>query len=417
MQDKIMKTVYLHIGLHKTGTTSIQRACLTSPQILKQYGRRYYDGIFSNWNHREVAYSILREDLEWPARDKFVTSREEAFHQTRKKILSELQDTQYLIISAEAISYLRYQFEIDRLKKLFPKDVEIIPILFRREKTEWLESYTRQFIDLMGHSPSQKIDSTLNVNENSWLMQHEELENILKRNFSQLMVLDYGPAVVSVFSQAIGVAERLPELKINSTKNNFTKQKIFQIGFNKCGTTSLAQFFAGNGIRTAHYARGQLARRLYLNLNSGLPVLSGLEKFTAFTDMEDPHENIFGHRHFKEIYAEYPGAYYILNTRNKINWLNSRFHHRSGLLVKIMKNKFELSDKEIVRYWSLEWDLHHAQVLRFFQDRGNFLLYNVEADSPEKLVKFLQPDFHCNPKLWKHLNKTTYNPSIQYASR
>lgn len=404
-----MKTVYLHIGLHKTGTTSIQASCLSSPLLLKKYGRHYFNGIFQNGNHREVAYSILREDLEWPARNQFTMSREHCFKKTQESIVSNLNKTDFLIISAEAISYLRHQLEIDRLKHLFPNGAEVIPILFLRDKLEWIESYTRQFMDKARHLPSEKTDSVLNVSKNSWLLQHEEIENLFKRNFPKTKVFKYNSDVVRNFSNAIGLGESLPQLRLNSTKNSFATKKIFQIGFNKCGTTSLAQFFTKNGIRTAHYSQGRLAKRLYLNLTSGSPILSGLEKIIAFTDMEEPNENIFGHRFFKEMYAEYPDAYFILNTRKKINWIKSRFHHKSGSLVRIMKDKFNLSDEEIARYWSLEWDAHHAEVKHFFKNRGTLLLYDIESDQPEKICNFLRNDYHCDASLWGHHNATKFS--------
>ena len=50
-----------------------------------------------------------------------------------------------------------------------------------------------------------------------------------------------------------------------STRAGRTR-RIFQIGFNKCGTRSLANFLNGNGIPTAHFRRGNLARALNSNL-------------------------------------------------------------------------------------------------------------------------------------------------------
>jgi len=36
-------------------------------------------------------------------------------------------------------------------------------------------------------------------------------------------------------------------------------KKIFQIGFNKCGTTSIHQFLLNNGIRSVHWEGGKIA--------------------------------------------------------------------------------------------------------------------------------------------------------------
>ena len=45
--------------------------------------------------------------------------------------------------------------------------------------------------------------------------------------------------------------------------------KIFQIGFNKCGTKTLHHYFSRNGIRSVHWDEGRLAQRMFANLASG----------------------------------------------------------------------------------------------------------------------------------------------------
>jgi len=45
--------------------------------------------------------------------------------------------------------------------------------------------------------------------------------------------------------------------------------KVFQIGFSKCGTTTLARFFSVNGVATVHHDFGYLAKTMQKNIKAG----------------------------------------------------------------------------------------------------------------------------------------------------
>ena len=56
---------------------------------------------------------------------------------------------------------------------------------------------------------------------------------------------------------------------MNNNNNKVIKNKIrvFQIGFNKCGTRSLFKFFKKNGIESIHYDKGNIAISMFNNFN------------------------------------------------------------------------------------------------------------------------------------------------------
>ena len=60
---------------------------------------------------------------------------------------------------------------------------------------------------------------------------------------------------------------------------------IFLIGFNKCGTTSFHDYFKANGISSVHWRANTLALTMQKNHNEGHPLLMGLDRWTAYTDM------------------------------------------------------------------------------------------------------------------------------------
>ena len=62
--------------------------------------------------------------------------------------------------------------------------------------------------------------------------------------------------------------------------------KIFQIGFNKCGTSTIHRYLRANGVKCVHWDDGRLAQRMFANLANGDNLMAGYEGFDAFTDME-----------------------------------------------------------------------------------------------------------------------------------
>ena len=161
--------------------------------------------------------------------------------------------------------------------------------------------------------------------------------------------------------------------------------KIFQIGFNKCGTTSLHHLFLESGINSIHYDEGKLARQIYLNYNAGNALLHGYKSYSAFTDMQNTKLNIYAHKYYKTFYQQYKGSYFILNTRPKENWIKSRCNHGKGALLKHFEVQFGFSAQQTIAYWSKEWDSFHKKTQEFFSNKTRFLKFDIENDPIEKI--------------------------------
>ena len=193
--------------------------------------------------------------------------------------------------------------------------------------------------------------------------------------------------------------------------------KVFQIGFSKCGTATLAGFFNANGIRTIHHQFGHLAFTMYDNYKNNKTLLAPIyQHYIVFTDMEnmfyDPPINI-GMIMFKEIDKQYPGSKFILNVRDKNAWLKSRSLHpinnrNSTTILELNAEILHTTKEEVLSRWSKEWDDHLRAVKDYFKDRPNDLLvFDIEKDEPQKLVNFFKEDFNLDAKYYKHLNKTS----------
>jgi glycogen synthase len=191
--------------------------------------------------------------------------------------------------------------------------------------------------------------------------------------------------------------------------------KIFQVGFNKCGTQTLHDFFWANKIRSIHYGCGKLAVSIDDNYMHNRPLISAeYQSYCGFFDMENIYadEPIYiAQKMFKELDNQYPGSKFILPVRDKAAWLNSRSKHidiaNQRTYVEVLCQQYNITKDELIDKWSQEWDKHHAEVLEHFKDRPqDLLIFHVGQDSPEKICEFFKDYFHLNPELYKHLNKT-----------
>lgn len=187
--------------------------------------------------------------------------------------------------------------------------------------------------------------------------------------------------------------------------------KIFQIGFNKCGTTTIHNFFSKNGLSSIHFARGNLAKIIHRKIARRQSNLLGRFKgFRVFTDMElvSPDNIIYAFYYFKQLDKKYPGSKFILNIRNIRHWIKSRLNHGNGSYLKNSMQYFNISKEEVIAKWKQEWYSHLKNVSMHFQNRPNDLLvFNIEKHNVDRIVKFFAPYFHLDKSFWDHKNKTS----------
>lgn len=192
--------------------------------------------------------------------------------------------------------------------------------------------------------------------------------------------------------------------------------KVFQIGFSKCGTITLADFFNANGIASIHHDFGKLPASMYRNFQAGKPLLNPeYQEYYLFTDMErmygNPPFNI-GMLMFKELDRQYPGSKFILNIRDKQAWLRSRASHPlsaqdTRTILEVNMQNLKLSKEEVLKLWSKEWDEHIVNVQAYFKDRPqDLIVFNIESDPPEKLAEFFKHNFYLDTSKYAHKNKT-----------
>lgn len=173
------------------------------------------------------------------------------------------------------------------------------------------------------------------------------------------------------------------------------KYKIFQIGFNRCGTTSLYNFFKNNcinNLKCIHWDNGNLAKSIYNNINNNQECLHQTKylQYNFISDMEAKINDQVYYFAFLYTYQlldqQYPDSKFILNTRNKENWINSRIKHYHNKDIEIQKKTYNV--KDIVSLWSDQWDYHHKNVQKYFSNKKKLIIFDIETSDAKPLVDF-----------------------------
>lgn len=185
--------------------------------------------------------------------------------------------------------------------------------------------------------------------------------------------------------------------------------KVFQIGFNKCGTRAIKYFFKQNGLRCVHWDDGRLAKAMFRNLKAGRSLIHGYEDYDVFTDMECMKNGLGleGYKLYPQLAEEFPTALFLLNTRDREKWIESRMNHRDGKLAENWKAHYGVtSDEDLQNRWREDWDSHHLQVTTFFSGSPyRFVIFDIERDSPMKLIEAL-PEAHLDPAKYSQIGST-----------
>ena len=204
--------------------------------------------------------------------------------------------------------------------------------------------------------------------------------------------------------------------------------RLFQIGFNRCGTMSLEKLFIANGYRAAHWRGGRLAAAIEVARRRGEPLLSRAGDYQVYTDMElrgitalrkkwfpkrifrqlvkelevaDVWTPIYAYKYFAQLDEQYPDSKFLLNTRDMTRWLESRFRFKDDYRACIHGDEAHESATELAACWEADWHAHHAAVRRYFASRpDDLLVFNIEKDPIEALVEFVAPA-PLDPRHWQ----------------
>jgi hypothetical protein len=145
------KTLFLHIGHFKTGTTAIQVFCEWNRAVLALKGLNYAD--FSRWNskHSFLAFSIYRAVGVKTLLHRFAldTPPEELWEALFKEVRESRQPAT-LISSEEFIRMGAFPEAVARLRRILARapDIDVRVIVYLREPADHLRSWFNQLVKM-----------------------------------------------------------------------------------------------------------------------------------------------------------------------------------------------------------------------------------------------------------------------------
>ena len=154
--------------------------------------------------------------------------------------------------------------------------------------------------------------------------------------------------------------------------------KVFCIGFNKTGTTSLHAFFEHEGLTSMHNIAWPVE-------SHRLTGRSFFEKTTCYTDGEQAA--------FHRLEEWFPNAVFVLNTRDERSWLRSRIKHvmRFGVpsgqpgctvldRLGTMGHEFFAYPEMALAAWLAQRRTYEASVRAHFRGNDRFIELRVTED-------------------------------------
>lgn len=230
-----MKTIFLHVGLRKTGTTAIQAALYNAQNnlILKsenylyvssigQNAQRFILNYFSS-NPERYHFNIINNiDIK-----KIKNDRNTFFENFEKEILEFNGDN--IIISTEDFCYITQEELLNfqtYLKEIFNEQVNIKPIIFFREPISWVTSIVQQFIKTR-YLHYDIILSNLHNYKNHYLNEYDKYKLVFGEE--NLIICNYEDVekgnIVNYFLKKIGVSEKIIK-KIDSNMINKSSSNV-----------------------------------------------------------------------------------------------------------------------------------------------------------------------------------------------
>ena len=194
------KRLHLHIGTHKTGSTSFQYFMRDHARVLSNAGFSFYEGMKEIENHLELHVAAMRPERMSFSKEKYEIADIESFrHEVANNVSRHYaaHPQSEPIFSAEGLALLRYPDELRTLGQLIEAerfDVRVLLVL--RNRQAYLDSMRRQILKVPGRLPSQEPDSHRYVEDDSWLVDYDHIRKLWADEFGpdNLTVIDYDAA-------------------------------------------------------------------------------------------------------------------------------------------------------------------------------------------------------------------------------
>ena len=150
---------------------------------------------------------------------------------------------------------------------------------------------------------------------------------------------------------------------------------------------------------------------MVLNCLDGRRIFNNYDRqFKVFSDMVFLNDRILieGNRYFRAMDRDYPGSFFIYNTRSMDRWVNSRLRHApvGSNMIEKFKHLYGTDDADlVVRHWIAGRQSFEAELNEYFGQSSKLLILDIESEDPGgQIARFLGMDL--NPSAWRPVNVT-----------
>ena len=188
------RRLFVHIGTHKTGTSSLQEWLTRHETELRaRFGLGVYHGAFPNC--REVGLACASPSRTLPTRGISQWVDPEWRRHVRDLVATQLAREEDLILSCEALSFLRTTAEVDELAQMV-RGREVVILVVLRNRADFLESWAKH-LQRDRYKLSSDPSSFAYVKDDSWLADYDSLLDAYRLVFGgdHVRVVDYDKAM------------------------------------------------------------------------------------------------------------------------------------------------------------------------------------------------------------------------------
>jgi len=180
------------------------------------------------------------------------------------------------------------------------------------------------------------------------------------------------------------------------------KEKIFNIGFHKTGTTSLTHFMKANGYKSLHstaysMSRLNLGSQTDINENTFEPVnLANILDKTLLRDLVEEYD-FFSDNPWPLLYGlldqSFPNSKFILTRRHTNSWVNSLIKYSGTQNTRMRQIIYGYGNPaNHVTHYRKTYIRHNKDVVAYFSNRKDLLVVDIEDDDSviaDSLTRFL----------------------------
>jgi hypothetical protein len=183
--------VLLHIGLHKTGTTSIQYYLRDHEALLAEHGVRFPRGWLRLNNHFELPLAVMRPERMFSARTRGDEWRDPGF---RAELLNQVSRdlrthrSMFTVLSAEDLSLLRYDDELAVVRQVIG-DARVV--VYLRRPAAFLASMSAHLSKPGQPGVSDDPDAYNYLHRDSWRLDYDKLVALWRRHFTRVSAVGY----------------------------------------------------------------------------------------------------------------------------------------------------------------------------------------------------------------------------------